>query len=238
MSGRGHRGKRPRGDGSRGPRTSSCSRQPHYHQVSLLCGPMLCTPAMRRLVFSVLLLRCSLWHLHILPILWRLVPRLLSIALCGALTLFGVLHLPSTSFLLQWLVRLMPLLHHPAVAIVMAVQLLVRCCSAAPTPTPIDEPPHTPLPPPDPVPAPSLELESATISSFSVGPSTFIIVTVVIVLLSLATLAIAHARSRARRRASAPCGLPCCASPFPPPRRRRPPHLHSRMCAAQGAQVL
>jgi hypothetical protein len=42
MSGRGQRGKRPRGDGSRGPRSSSSSALPHHSQVSLIQTPMPC----------------------------------------------------------------------------------------------------------------------------------------------------------------------------------------------------
>ena len=231
MSGRGHRGKRPRGDGTRGPRSSSCSGQPRHGQVSLLLPPMPCMTAPRCLVFSMLWLYSSAWHLHILPLLWCLLPWVIPAASFATVALFVILLLPFISFLLRSLMRLVLLLHHPVVTLLIALHLFAWGCSAAPAPTPAAEPLLTPVPAPKPEPSPSLQLQAAVVSSSSMGP-TFIIRMGAIVLFSLATAAtaaIAHACSRSRHCAIAPCERACCASPFPPPRRRRSSHLPSHL---------
>jgi hypothetical protein len=222
MSGRGHRGNRPRGDGSRGPRTSSCSGQPHHNQVSLVCAPAPCTPLPRCLVFSMLWLYSSALHLHVLPPLWSLLPWVIQLASCGAVFVLVTLFLRCICFIFRRLVRLF---HHTVFVLIMATELLVRRCMAspapAPTPTPTPEPLPTAVPAPAPVPRPSSSLEPSVVSSPVLSPAC---ITMGGLVLFAALAAVkAHARWRARRHAGAPCAGPCCTSSFPPPRRRRSP---------------
>ena len=120
MSGRGHRGKRPRGDGSRGPRTSSFTGRPHGALESML-GAITLSDLARRSFGS--------WPLLLLPVSllahqghlssWIL-PWLLLMASIGAAAVLVVAYLPSI-FLIHWLRWLVC---HRVVALVMATELL------------------------------------------------------------------------------------------------------------------
>ena len=102
MSGRGHRGERPRGDGSRGPRTSSFTGRPHGALESML-GAITLSDLARRSFGS--------WPLLLLPVSllahqghlssWIL-PWLLLMASIGAAAVLVVAYLPSI-FLIHWL---------------------------------------------------------------------------------------------------------------------------------------
>ena len=208
MSGRGHRGKRPRGDGSRGPRSSSSSALPHHSQVSLIQTPMPCTLATRCLVFSMLWLCSCALHVHILPLIWSLLPSLTS---CGTGTLFVtllVVALPFSSFIIH---RLHQSLHHAVFLLFMAIDLVVPRCMAAPLPTSMPQPPPTPTPTPTPTLVPSLHLQSSILSTsaFRVAPS--LIISGALVVLALTTFAAANALWRARRHAGARCAGICCS---------------------------
>ena len=127
MSGRGQRGKRPRGDGSRGPRSSSSSALPHHSQVSLIQTPMPCTPAACCLVFSLLWLWSHGLDVHILlSLLQQLIPK----ASCGTGTTFVtllVMALPFISSMNSFIWSL----HHMVAVLFMAIDLLVPRCMAA-----------------------------------------------------------------------------------------------------------
>ena len=120
MSGRGHRGERPRGDGSRGPRTSSFTGRPHGALESML-GAITLSDLARRSFGS--------WPLLLLPVSllahqghlssWIL-PWLLLMASIGAAAVLVVAYLPSI-FLIHWLRWLVC---HRVVALVMATELL------------------------------------------------------------------------------------------------------------------
>ena len=128
MSGRGHRGKRPRGDGSRGPRSSSSSALPHHSQVSLIQTPMPCTPASGRLVFSMLWLWSRGLDVHILL---SLLQQLISKASCGTGTTFVTLLVMALPFVSSIIDRIHRSLHHMVAVLFMAIDLLVPRCMAA-----------------------------------------------------------------------------------------------------------
>ena len=150
-------------------------------------------------------------------------PWLLLLASIGAAVLVvhcsSSLFLPSVSFLIH---RLRYLLCHRVVALVMATELFLLRCMAAPVPmpTPSPQPTPSPMPTPSPTRVPSLQLQS---SSAATPTGLAFIIMGALVLALAATFAATNARWRARRYADAPCA--CCAPPsFPPPRRRRSPH--------------
>ena len=155
MSGRGHRGKRPRGDGSRGPRTSSCTGCSHEKVASLLCAPTSCDlvrGVLLSLPMAASVLAQRLYFSRILPWLIQLT--------CYEAPAVLVTHLlPSISFIFHLLLRA---LHHTVVALFMAMDLFMARCLAAPVPipTPLPQPPT-----PTPTPTPSLQLQSFTVSS-------------------------------------------------------------------------
>ena len=60
MSGRGHRGKRPRGDVTRGPRTSSYTGRLHVGPASLLCDAAFCD--LQRHGFAILII-AAVWSI-------------------------------------------------------------------------------------------------------------------------------------------------------------------------------
>ena len=183
---RGHRGKRPRGDGSRGPRTSSCTGRPQSQRASLLGAAILCAPLCCSFgIFLLPLLAASQLALQTLSV-WTAPPWLNNIAFFGAAAVFVMAFFPSISFTLH---RLRQLIHHTAALLFVAIHLLLPPCMAAsvPTPTPTPPPTPTPTPTPPPTPDPLLQLQSSTVSSSAPWlPSTFII-SGAFVLLALAT---------------------------------------------------
>ena len=141
MSGRGHGGKRPRGDGSRGPRTASCTGWSQNKTASLFGSPTVCDFNLVSipLIASVAAQQSNAAWI-ILP--WIILLRQLACYRSAAV----VTHLlPSISFIIHLLLR--PL-HHTVIVLFMAMDLFMPRCLAAPVPLP------TPLPQP-PTPTPS-----------------------------------------------------------------------------------
>ena len=128
-----HRGKRPRGDGSRGPRTASCTGWSHNKTASLFGSPTVCdfNIVIIPLIASVVAQQShAAWI--ILP--WILILRQLAWYRSAAV----VTHLlPSISFIIHLLLRA---LHHTVVVLFMSMDLFMPRCLAAPVPMP------TPLP--------------------------------------------------------------------------------------------
>jgi hypothetical protein len=155
MFGRGHRGRRPRGDGSRGPRTSSCSGQPHgdVHSVlaSLLGGSTANHWSPRRLVFSILPLGMALvlMMLGVLPWSTRMCFLVfMSLAIVHDLSV-AVMHFIH-HFTFKFCRYVVPLLSIWRILFFHFIPF----CMAAPMPTPTPTPTPTPMPPqPTPTPA-------------------------------------------------------------------------------------
>ena len=141
MSGRGHRGKRPRGDGTRGPRTSSCTGRPHVGPASLLCDAAFCD--LQRHGFAILII-AAVWSIlgySAKAAAWSLLCWLSSLASRAAAFVLVMSFSPCISFIIPRLVRLVQI---KILTLVVAVELFVQRCMGAPVPTPTP----TPDPPP------------------------------------------------------------------------------------------
>ena len=169
MSGRGHRGKRPRGDGSRGPRTSSSTGRPHGALESMLGAITSSDLAPHSFGIWPLLLLAVLAQQGHLPS-WILPWLLLLVSIGRAAAVFMVAFLPSVFCLIH---RLRCLLCHRVVALVIATELFLLRCMATPVPMPTPSPQPTPTPMPTPTPtlaptstlAPSLQLQSSSVTT-------------------------------------------------------------------------
>ena len=151
MSGRGHRGKRPRGDVTRGPRTSSYTGRLHVGPASLLCDAAFCD--LQRHGFAILII-AAVWSIlgcSAKAAAWSLLCWLSSLASWAAAFVLVMSFSPCISFIIP---RLVLLVQIKILTLIVAVELFVQRCMGAPvpTPTPTPDPPFSPMPTPTPTP--------------------------------------------------------------------------------------